>query len=91
MEMYKRIALTLDGSTLAEQALPTALTLSEQFDAELALLTVVSPLTKTGRAGSASLAAIEAAETELMDEATKYLEATAARIHESGLGVQIRG
>lgn len=87
--MFKRIALTLDGSALAEQALPTALTLSQQFDAELALLTVVSPLTKSRRAGAASLAAIEAAEKELMDEATKYLEATAAQIRESGLTVQV--
>jgi len=74
---------------LAEQAIPTALTLSRQFDAELTLLTVVSPLTKTRRAGAASLAAIEAAEQELMEEATEYLEGTAARIREGGLAVQV--
>ena len=50
---------------------------------------MVGPLTKTRRAGVASLAAIEAAEKELMEDAAKYLEATAARIRESGPRVQV--
>jgi nucleotide-binding universal stress UspA family protein len=87
--MFKRIALTLDGSVLSEQAVPTALTLCRQFDSELILLNVVSPLAKTRRAGAASLAAIEAAETALIEEATNYLEGTAARIRENGLAVQV--
>lgn len=87
--MYKRILLTLDGSTLAEQATATALTLTRQFGAELTLLTVVSPLTKSSRAGAASVAAIEAAERALIEEASRYLDRTAARIREEGSAVQV--
>lgn len=39
--MYKRILCTLDGSPLAEQALPHALTMVKAFDAKLVLLRVV--------------------------------------------------
>ena len=42
--MYKRILLTLDGSELAEQALPHAITQAEYFQAELILLRVLKPL-----------------------------------------------
>ncbi|MBN1666475.1 MAG: universal stress protein, partial [Anaerolineales bacterium] len=87
--MFKRIALTLDGSELSEQAVPTALTLCRQFDSELTLPNVLSPLSKTRRVGASSLAAIEAAERALMENATNYLEGTAGRIRENGLTVQV--
>lgn len=41
--MYKKILCTLDGSELAEQALPHALAMAKAFDAELTLLRVVEP------------------------------------------------
>jgi nucleotide-binding universal stress UspA family protein len=42
--MFKRIMVTLDGSPLAEQVLPTAIEAAELFQAELTLYRVVSPL-----------------------------------------------
>jgi len=41
--MYKRILLPLDGSAVAEQALPHAVAQAERFEAELILLRVVEP------------------------------------------------
>ena len=87
--MYKRILLTLDGSTMAEQALSPALTIAERFQSELFLLRVVSPLAKSYRAGAASVAAVEAAEGALVQEAIDYLEGVAARIRETRLSVQV--
>jgi nucleotide-binding universal stress UspA family protein len=42
--MYKRILAPLDGSVLAEQALPHAVAQAERFGAELILLRVVEPI-----------------------------------------------
>ena len=36
--MYKRVLIPLDGSSLAEQALPHAIAQAKQFHAELILL-----------------------------------------------------
>jgi nucleotide-binding universal stress UspA family protein len=87
--MYKRILATLDGSDMAEQALPTALTLAEQFSSELFLLRVVVPLPVSYRAGAASAAEIEAAETDAIQEAARYLEGVAADLREKGATVQV--
>lgn len=87
--MYKSILTTLDGSALAEQALSVALTLTRQFGATLHLLRVVSPLAKSYRAGAATVAVVEAAEGELIREATNYLDEIAAPIRQNGLPVQV--
>jgi nucleotide-binding universal stress UspA family protein len=86
--MYRRILTTLDGSALAEQALPTALALAKQCGSELFLLRVVIPMPKSYRAGAASTAAIEAAERDAVQEAGGYLDGIAAAIREKGLNVQ---
>jgi nucleotide-binding universal stress UspA family protein len=87
--MYRRILTTLDGSALAEQALPTALSLVEQFGSELFLLRVVMPLPTSYRAGAASAAVIEAAEKDAVQEAGGYLDSIASGIREKGLAVQV--
>ena len=87
--MYKRILTALDGSALAEQALPTALTLVEQFESELFLLRVVIPLPKSYRAGATSAAVIEAAERDAVQEAAGYLDGIAAGIREKGFAIQV--
>jgi nucleotide-binding universal stress UspA family protein len=87
--MYERILMTLDGSVLAEQALPTALSLVEQFESELFLLRVVMPLPISYRAGAASAAVIEAAERDAVQEAASYLDGMAAGIREKGVAVQV--
>jgi nucleotide-binding universal stress UspA family protein len=87
--MYKRILITLDGSIMAEQALSTALVLAKQFQSELFLLRAVVPLPVSYRAGSATAAAIEAAERDAALEAAAYLDGLAAGIREKGLAVQV--
>ena len=87
--MFKRILIALDGSTMAEKALSTALVLAEQFGSELFLFRVVMPLPISYRAGAASAAAIELAERDAVLEAADYLEDLAAGIQEKGLGVRV--
>lgn len=41
--MFKRILVPLDGSSLAEAALPAAITLAQKFASELILMRVVTP------------------------------------------------
>ncbi|MGD8903015.1 MAG: universal stress protein [Anaerolineae bacterium] len=87
--MFKRILIALDGSTMAEKALSTALLLAEQFESELFLFRVVMPLPISYRAGAASAAAIELAERDAVLEAANYLDGLAAGIQEKGFGVRV--
>jgi nucleotide-binding universal stress UspA family protein len=84
--MYERILLTLDGSTLAEQAVPHAVLHAQCFGAELILLKVLVPLPRDRRV---SQAAIERAEKVTEDLAREYLESIAAPIREQGIPVQV--
>jgi nucleotide-binding universal stress UspA family protein len=86
-ELYKRILLPLDGSALAEQALPYALAQAERFQAELILLRVVEPLPR--RTASLSQAAFEEAEGEMEICAREYLDGVAASVREQGISVQM--
>jgi len=83
--MYKRILLSLDGSVLAEQALPYAIAQAERFQAELILLRVLEPLTE--RLGM-SRQAIRQAEERTRALASKYLEGIAVGIQEQDIPVQ---
>ena len=83
--MYKRILLPLDGSPLAEQALPHATTLAERFQAELVLLRVLIPLPRPLVTAEAKIQRAEKATAILV---RKYLEDVAASIKESGITVQ---
>jgi len=73
--MYKRILLPLDGSPLAEQALPHAAALAERFQAELILLKVLVPLTTSINLPPVAVKKAEAATRELVRE---YLDRIAA-------------
>jgi nucleotide-binding universal stress UspA family protein len=84
--MYKRILLTLDGSALAEQAVPHAVIHAECFGAELTLLKVLAPLPRGPRVPQA---AIERAEKATENLAREYLESIAAPIREQGIAVQV--
>jgi len=84
--MFKRILLTLDGSSLAEQALPVAIAQAEQFQAELVLLKVLEPLTEVyGMLGSP----IRKAEKLTVSMVTGYLESVAARIRKRHMPVLV--
>ena len=74
---YKRILLTLDGSPLAEQALPYAIAQAKRFRAELVLLKIIPPLLEA-RSPAAEVLANTSAREELQSAA---IEAEAYGVH----------
>jgi nucleotide-binding universal stress UspA family protein len=84
--VYKRILLPLDGSSLAEKALPHALAQAECFAAELILLRVVEPILPTETVVPRE--AIRRAEERTKALAQDYLERVAAQVRERGIPVQ---
>ena len=82
--MYRRILLPLDGSDVAEQALPFALAQAERFRAQLTLLRAVEPILY-----NRSLATLDDARQERLDWAREYLEGVATRIRERGIQVEV--
>ncbi len=85
--MYKRILLPLDGSPLAEQALPHAIAIAERFQSELLLLRVLIPLPRPTT--TTTEAAIKRAEKATAVFVREYLERIAAGVQESGITVQM--
>jgi nucleotide-binding universal stress UspA family protein len=83
--MYKRVLIPLDGSALAEQALPHAIAQAKQFHAELILLRVVEPF---AHARGMSLADLERIRQQTHTWAGEYLERLAAEIQQHGVLVQ---
>ncbi len=75
--MYKRILIPLDGSLLAEQALPHAAALAEHFQAELILLKVLKPLSINLNLPPNFVKEHEAATRKLAGE---YLDRVVARV-----------
>ena len=82
---YKRILVPLDGSKLAEQALPHATMLAEQFGAEIVLLKVLGPLPEPAMAGRGVVRSAEAATAQL---ARDYLEVVAAGLRDQAIATQ---
>jgi nucleotide-binding universal stress UspA family protein len=84
--MYKRVVIPLDGSALAEQALPHALAQARLFEAELILLQVLAPLPHSALLGEP---ARERAQTSLNASACEYLERVVARVQEHDIPVRV--
>ena len=84
--MYKRILLTLDGSLLAEQAVPHAVAHADHFEAELILVKVLTPLTKNL---SLPYRAVKKAEEATRKLAHEYLERLAVDIRNKGISVRV--
>jgi nucleotide-binding universal stress UspA family protein len=90
--MYRRILVPLDGSALAEAALPHAATLATHFQSSLTLLQVATPaavasstLAAPGADAALALEAIEASE----QAAKEYLAAIAQQPELRGIAVQM--
>jgi nucleotide-binding universal stress UspA family protein len=83
--MYERILLTLDGSELAEQALPHAIAQAERFRAELILLRVLEPFPEAGILWQED---VKRAEKQALDQARDYLEGIAATIQDRRMAVK---
>jgi nucleotide-binding universal stress UspA family protein len=87
--MKRQILVPLDGSTLAETALPHAITLARATSASLLLLRVVSVPTGTQGLGWSSQLTGPYDEIEAEEaDAQKYLDDVALRLHAEGLDVQ---
>lgn len=84
--MYKCIVVPLDGSALAEQALPHALAQAAQFGAEVILLKVLEPLRDVVYSAPAAILSAEKRSAQL---AREYLEEVAAGFRERGIAVQV--
>ncbi len=84
--MYKRILLTLDGSLLAEQAVPHAVAHADHFEAELILVKVLEPLAKNL---SPPYRAFKKAEEATRKLAHEYLERLAVDIRNKGISVRV--
>ncbi len=83
--MYKRILIPLDGSPLAEQALPHAVAMAQAFQAELVLLRVLVPLP---RIHGPPERAVKQAECFTGSMAVEYLERMAEAARQRGVQVQ---
>jgi nucleotide-binding universal stress UspA family protein len=84
--MYQRILLALDGSPVAEQALPYAVVQAEHFGAKLVLLRVVEPFPLVRGLSQGDLARIQ---DQTQEWARTYLEEVAKTPLERGVPVQM--
>jgi nucleotide-binding universal stress UspA family protein len=80
--MYKRILVPLDGSKLAELALPHAAAHAVSFGAEIVLLKVLGPLPEPSMTSPRVLRSAATASAEL---GLEYLKGVAARMQEEGI------
>ena len=84
--MYKRILLPLDGSGLAEQAIPHAIAQAERLRAELILLKVLEFMPKDRSLSDAVVKETYELTTEL---AREYLGDVADRIQDRDIPLQV--
>ena len=84
--MYRRIMVPLDGSPLAEQALQHAIALAKHSGAELILLRVLVPLSRSHNLPEASLQRVEESTAA---SAAEYMERIAAGISEQDIPVHV--
>ncbi len=80
--MYKRVLIPLDGSELAEQALPHAIAQARCFQAELILLKVLEPFP---HARGMSLGDLERIRQQASTWAREYLERLATDVRQQGI------
>ncbi|MBI2321738.1 MAG: universal stress protein [Chloroflexi bacterium] len=85
--MYTRILVPLDGSKLAEVALPHAVTLAKQSKGTVVLLRVTQPVTAMVMP-EAAYVDWDRIQAEIEAEARAYLADVSARLAAEGLAVQ---
>ena len=89
---FKRILVPLDGSVLAEKALPLAITLVRAFNSKLTLLRATDFLHPTLLAPHLSSATAEAVSTayeHCSEEASHYLHQVQHELQQRGLQVEL--
>ena len=87
--MYKTILVPLDGSKLAETALPHAESLAKSYGAKLILLTVVSAPPISGRE-PADIGLFQQNMEDLRQEAEQYLNGLKGEFREKKIQAEVR-
>ncbi len=90
--MFNSILVPLDGSKLAESAVPTALQLASRFDGEVTLLRVVQPphLMLTNATGMVYAELFATLRDQAMEEAATYLKGFQGSLQQQGYNVRTR-
>ena len=90
--MFKHLLLPLDGSRLAEMALPLAQSLAAQFGSKLTLLQVVSLPYAVGLGHDASgeFSNLNSLNQDMKIEATRYLNAQKEAVAQAGIAVEVK-
>jgi len=86
--MARRILVPLDGSSLAEQALPCAVTLARELPAELVLLRAIWILPDIAEMLDKSTPELNAIVAQLEADANGYLGNLVAQLREAGLSAR---
>ena len=86
--MYNQILVPLDGSELAEMALPHAESLARKYDTTLVLLSIVTPPTITSR-GAKAMELFEEKINTLMQDADEYLDKLKRKLAEKKIKTEI--
>lgn len=87
--MFTHLLVPLDGSSLAEAALPVALEIAARFDSQITLLRVTSPpYVPAGFTGAEHAELMESLRVEMQSEARDYLQATATAVAGQGHRVE---
>ncbi|RIK39434.1 MAG: universal stress protein [Chloroflexi bacterium] len=87
---FRKIVVPLDGSVLAEQALPHAETVAQQAQAELVLFRVVPYITEEIVSVDAlplDWQSLEVEQQRMVNDATNYLQEIALRLSTQGMQV----
>jgi nucleotide-binding universal stress UspA family protein len=84
--MHRRVLLPLDGSTMAEQALPHAVEQAERFGSELILLRAVGPLPIGSGLSPMELGWVQ---EQAGEWARDYLESIATHVRTRGIPVRV--
>jgi nucleotide-binding universal stress UspA family protein len=86
--MYKKILVPLDGSKLAECALPHAESLAHAYNSTLLLLSAISPPSLVGRAPG-EIEAFQKSLDKRRDEAKDYLKGLRGEFAEKNIKAEI--
>ena len=87
--MYQEILVSLDGSELAEAALPHARALAKAFDARITLLSVLEPLEMYPQQGLVGpVVSISMNVQEELANLKQYLDGVAANLTKEGIAVR---
>jgi nucleotide-binding universal stress UspA family protein len=88
--IFKHLLVPLDGSALAEKALPSAMALANRFESELTLLRVIPPPYVTTRVGGGAYGdLIVNLRRMAFDEAQAYLRAQQGSLRQQGFKAHI--